>query len=186
MNGLHLEKYSQEEKERELQRTGAKLWRAPKMSERRILRQRSFRMTTDVNGDELYAMSASEERRLITARIVAADTKAGREELLNRHHITRLTIPELMQHPVGGVQPRDWPVWRVWGPSGKVINLRNLAPEDVEEHLWWVMRTCGNRSTAWGCNVRRSITRQPTIQGAWTPSTAALLKDQDFGIQILR
>jgi hypothetical protein len=59
---LHLEKYSQEEKERELQRTGALLWRKPKMTERRIMRQRAFRTTIDVNGDELTTVTAPEER----------------------------------------------------------------------------------------------------------------------------
>lgn len=67
---------------------------------------------------------------------------------------------------------------QVWGPSGKVVNCRGLAPADIEEHMWWLTRTTGQHSTKWGNNVSRHRVSRPTIQGKWTPTAALRLRHE--------
>jgi hypothetical protein len=75
---------------------------------------------------------------------------------------------------------------QLWGPSGKVINMRKDDGRAIKDRLWWAFRTLGMRSTKWGTNVARHHVARPSIQGAWTPRTAALLQDQTFDIQELQ
>ena len=67
---------------------------------------------------------------------------------------------------------------QVWGPSGKVVNCRNLAPRDIAEHMWWLTRTTGQSSTKWGNNVERHRVARPSIQGKWTPTVALRLQHE--------
>lgn len=64
---------------------------------------------------------------------------------------------------------------QVWGPSGKVVNCRNLEAVDIGKHMWWLTRTTGQRSTKWGNNVNRHSVARPSIQGKWSPTTAVRL-----------
>lgn len=72
----------------------------------------------------------------------------------------------------------------MWGPSGKVVNCRNLEPRDIGEHMWWLTRTTGQRSTKWGNNVERHRVARPTIQGKWHPATALQLRHERPAFEI--
>jgi hypothetical protein len=62
---------------------------------------------------------------------------------------------------------------QVWGPSGKVICVKNANELRIQEHVWWLLRTTGCRYSKWGSNVERHTVSRPSIQGLWDPATAA-------------
>ena len=64
---------------------------------------------------------------------------------------------------------------QLWGPSSKSVEVGNCSAERIEEHMWWLLRTTGRRSSKWGNNVERHTVSRPSVQGPWDPATAARL-----------
>lgn len=65
------------------------------------------------------------------------------------------------------------------------MNMRNMEPGAIRDRLWWSFRTLGTRSCKWGNNVARHVPARPSVQGAWDPTTAALLRAEAFPIETL-
>lgn len=61
----------------------------------------------------------------------------------------------------------------MWGPSGKVVEVGGCNAARISEHVWWLLRTTGTRSSKWGNNVDRHVVARPSVQGMWTPASAA-------------
>ena len=66
-----------------------------------------------------------------------------------------------------------------------MVNCRNLSPREIQERLWWLLRSSGSRATGWGNNVDRHVSRRRSVQGGWTPATAALMQDVPFAVREL-
>jgi hypothetical protein len=57
------------------------------------------------------------------------------------------------------------------------VSLRNLTPQEISRELWWLIGSQGRPQHS-RVPPKRVISRNPSIQGAWSPTTFAAARAQ--------
>jgi hypothetical protein len=62
------------------------------------------------------------------------------------------------------------------------IGVKNMLPEDIAEHVAWLRTTHGRRAKR-RITATHIITKRPSIQGSWNPSTLSLVQQLQYQAQ---